>query len=185
MKYQKYLLVVAFVLSFVFMFASCSDSDENIAEKNKNVVSPSETVKDFFQNERKVNEDDIAKLIRAYPESYVECLFNTLEQCKEKRIKDAQKPKRNSNSEDVLTIDRNEEPNIIVKGMSNAVINNKVKLDSISSEWTNGNEARVRTNINSNGTHITRDILLYKENDDWKIFAFVDVDDSEYFAPPI
>ncbi len=186
---------LVFVFSIFLFSISCSDSKSEfskneiesapsqIVEQKENKSTPSQTVKQFFQIEQK----DKANLITVSPNVYYECLYETPEQCFEKRkakeIQNKSERKPTLNGEGISMGEK--EVSLLVRGMSNGITNERVVLTNIESVWVNDNEARVRVNINSNGLKLTRDILLYKEKDQWQIFEFVDVNQYINFAPPI
>ena len=190
MNYKFFVFLIGFILVTVFGISLQIGTNTQPVNKSEISKSPSEVVETFVQTALVRDFNSIKDMIRPYPNQYLECLYETLEECRAVRNKN--KSRQNVINEKNLKIGRGTSigkpvTSLIVEKFAEAIADEKIVFNGIESEWIVDNEARVRirTSFNSGVQAEDMDFLLLKENEKWKIFELIDKGKETNFALPL
>lgn len=167
-KQKLYFTIGGFIISAVFVIsllcfqASKSEDVHNI----KNHSNTSQIINAYWETAMTNSRNNIENYICDYPSKFFEI---------DSRVKKYANIKHMQNNEtgntNLSIKDNPSESLFILKDYWPTIIrSHNLHIVRIYDEWTTGNEARVRVVIGSEQKNVLRDILLFNQSGEWKIF---------------
>jgi hypothetical protein len=180
-KIIKICLFVMFGLLTVTIYLNNNPFSDHKSTNLKKEM-PSTIVQNYWTAALSGDASNLDEFIDDTPEIYYRCYYENVKECSEKTKSidgEVNSSKINVNA----TVEQKETKEILKTKIPNAIFQKKWQSITVANQWLNSNEARVRVLIKSEEFVLTKDILLYKGSDGWKIFRFVDEGEREAFAP--
>lgn len=178
--FRNLILTVLTILIVGVYFYTFSFSENRTV--NKRGLKPDNIVKTYWNESLNGNFSNISSLIDNTPEIYFQCYYETIHECEEKKKYTEEDSKSQKLKVKAVFEDNTVMENLTVK-FPKAIFQKRWQSFAIINQWQKNDEARVRVTIRNDDLIITKDILLYKSLEDWKIFRFVEQGEREAFAP--
>lgn len=173
-------------LIFIVFLVSCSNfqNDHSKFILDDVTISPTDTVEFYIKQSSENNLDNVKTITIQPPEIFYTCYFESIKECEEKIIIEKETSLKASTSINIINNDSIND--VMLKKISEkiprAIANKYWNKIIILNSWKNDTQARVRVFIKGKNFSFTNDVLLYKKDNSWKIFAFVEEGSHEAYG---